>query len=86
MRCTYQLFETVINQSCFFSELAENVIRTCTRRNLLQPPCHDDKAVSEDEDLTPKNCSEEENHTSGGSGGDRPDFLAWKVAIRNLNK
>jgi hypothetical protein len=49
------------------------VIRSC-HRNLLPPPFLDERS------------DEEEKAEEAAGGGDRPDFSAWKVAIKNLNK
>ena len=63
-----------------FTEIAENVIRTC-HRTLVPPPLFEDKLPEEEEE--DQRTDEDE---AGGGGGDRPDFSAWKVAIKNLNK
>ena len=53
--------------------------RTCGTRTLEPPPIFDDKETEADL----KTGSEDD--ISAGNG-DRPDFSAWKVAIKNLNK
>jgi hypothetical protein len=73
------LFGTIEKASPFvFTEIAENVVRTY-QRTLVPPPVFDDKPADDEK----KPVADEDG---GGGGGDRPDFSAWKVAIKNLNK
>jgi uncharacterized protein YjbI with pentapeptide repeats len=84
-----------------FSEIAENVHRTCNR-NWLQPPFFEEKNFDEknfDEKNFDKKNFDEKNFDEknfdeivqtdddlAGVAGDRPDFVAWKVAIKKLNQ
>ena len=74
-----------------FSEIAENVHRTCNR-NWLQPPFFEEKNFDE-KNFDKKNFDEKNfdeivqtDDDLAGVAGDRPDFVAWKVAIKKLNQ
>jgi hypothetical protein len=69
-----------------FSEIAENVHRTCNR-NWLQPPFFEEKNFDE-KNFDKKNFDEivQTDDDLAGVAGDRPDFVAWKVAIKKLNQ
>jgi hypothetical protein len=69
-----------------FPEIAENVHRTCNR-NWLQPPFFEEKNFDE-KNFDKKNFDEivQTDDDLAGVAGDRPDFVAWKVAIKKLNQ